>query len=93
MTFLKKKNDQADQYLEKKNNGSGFACSDQIRMGIQPFGNPDPSVSSLVGKPQKNDGIFFSGPATKALPPPLELSGHKKISIIVLELQKMVGPL
>ena len=26
--------------------------------------------------------FFFNDPATKALPPPLELSGHKKISRI-----------
>ena len=34
--------------------------------------------------------VFFSGPAIKALPPPLELSGHKFFSRIFLELQKTV---
>ena len=35
-------------------------------------------IYSPLGKPQIN-GLFFSGPATKALPPPpIELSGNKK---------------
>ena len=41
-----------------------------------------------LGKPQQ---YFFSGPATEALhPPPLDLNGHKKFSIIFLELQKTI---
>ena len=27
-------------------------------------------LTRCLGKPQKNNGIFFSGPATKAVPPP-----------------------
>ena len=38
-------------------------------------------VYPLIGR--KMEGLF-SGPATKALPPPLELSGHKKIRISFL---------
>ena len=33
-------------------------------------------ITLLVREAAKN-GIFLSGPATKALPPPLELSGHR----------------
>ena len=34
--------------------------------------------------------VFFIGLATKAFPPPLELSGHKIFSRFFLELQKTV---
>ena len=40
---------------------------------------------------KRNNGLFFRGQATKALPPPLlELSGHKIFTRIFLELQKTV---
>ena len=42
------------------------------------FGGPLPCIINYKGKTQKKLSYFLSGPATKALPPPLKLSGQKK---------------
>ena len=59
-----------------------FSNTFLARNGLFPPWKENP----FKGSRKKN--VFFSGPAAKALPPPLELNGHKKISRIFWELKK-----
>ena len=74
-------NDKIDQNIISTYLNQFFGAQAYIQDGDLPR-------KTVLGKPQKT--VFFSGPATKALPPPLELSGHKIISLIFLELQNTV---
>ena len=62
---------------------SGGGVQRRVREGIR-------RTTCLLGvnKGRRKKSYFFVGPATKALPPPIELSGPIFLGILFLELKK-----